>query len=121
MRSLTATRLAQSAMVARARQNLTAAGLDDLVEIRVGDALQTLAELDGDLDLVMLDGAFSLYLKVLELLGPRLRTGALLLAENAFEQASGYLQHVRDPRNGYFSQRVLLDQERGNELTVVTR
>jgi predicted O-methyltransferase YrrM len=108
---------------ARARENLKAAGLDDLVEIRVGDALETLKQIDGDLDLVMLDGAFSLYLNVLKLLEPHLKTGALIIAENAFEQASGYIQYVRDPRNGYLSQRTLFDvgMDRGSEFTVVTR
>src|SRR6185437_4106557 len=53
----------------RARQNLLAAGLADLVEICVGDALETLKDgIDGDVDLVFLDGAFSLYLPVLKLL-----------------------------------------------------
>ena len=108
---------------ARARENLKAAGLDDLVEIRVGDALETLKQIDGNVDMVMLDGAFSLYQKVLKLLEPHLKTGALIIAENAFEQASGYLQYVRDPRNGYLSQRTLfdLDMDRGSEFTVVTR
>lgn len=44
--------------VARARANLCAAGLHDLVEIRVGDALETLArDLPEEIDLVLLDGA----------------------------------------------------------------
>jgi len=49
--------------------------------------------------------------------------GTLIISENAFEQASGYLQYVRDPRNGYLSQRILfdMDMDRGNEFTVVTR
>src|SRR5580704_14418756 len=44
--------------VARARHNLTAGGLTDLVEIREGDALQTLSvHLPDKIDLVLLDGA----------------------------------------------------------------
>jgi predicted O-methyltransferase YrrM len=43
--------------VARARKNLTAGGLIDLVEIREGDALQTLSvDLPGTIDLLLLDG-----------------------------------------------------------------
>ena len=53
----------------RAQENLAAAGLADLVEIRIGDALETLKDgIDGDVDLLFLDGAFSLYLPVLKLL-----------------------------------------------------
>ncbi|MGP1615078.1 MAG: O-methyltransferase, partial [Pollutimonas bauzanensis] len=55
----------EPAKAARARENLEAAGLDDLVEVRVGDARETLKQVDGGLDLVLLDGAFSLYLDVL--------------------------------------------------------
>ena len=51
--------------VARARANLSATGLDDLVEIRVGDALETLArDLPEGIDLVLLDGAKNLYLTI---------------------------------------------------------
>jgi len=105
----------EPAKVARARANLAAAGLADLVDIREGDALDTLGDVGGDVDLLMIDGAFSLYLPVLKLVEPRLRPGAVILAENAFQPE--YLAHVRDPANGYVSQGVL-DRERGNEFTV---
>ena len=60
------------------------AGLADLVEIRTGDALETLAaDLPEVIDLVLLDGAKRLYPKVLSLLEPRLRPGALVVADNA--------------------------------------
>ncbi|MES2055311.1 MAG: class I SAM-dependent methyltransferase [Pseudomonadota bacterium] len=105
--------------VARARANVAAAGLSDLVDIREGDALETLRDISGEVDMLLLDGAFSLYLPVLKLVEPRLRTGAFVLAENAFDR--DYLAHVRDPANGYLSQPVALDEGRGNELAVVTR
>jgi predicted O-methyltransferase YrrM len=105
----------------RARENLAAAGLADLVEIRVGDALETLRDgIDGDVDLVLLDGAFSLYLPVLKLLEPHLRDGAFVIGDNALEQ-SGYLDYVRNPQNGYLSLALPFSAGRGNELTVVTR
>jgi predicted O-methyltransferase YrrM len=106
--------------VARARANLEAAGLADLVDIREGDARETLRHIDGDIDLVLLDGAFKLYLDVLKTLEPHLKPGALIIAENAFEQADGYLRYVRDPANGFLSQSLALSQGRDNELTVVT-
>jgi len=106
----------------RAKENLAAAGLADLVEIRVGDALETLKDgIDKDVDLVLLDGAFSLYLPVLKLLEPHLRDGALVVGDNAFEQTPGYLDYVRNPQNGYLSIQLPFDAARGNELTVVTR
>lgn len=106
---------------ARARTNLGAAGLADLVEIRVGDARETLADIDGQVDMVLLDGAFSLYLPVLKLLEPHLAPGTPILAENAVDHDNEYLAYVRDPANGYLSQPIPISEGRGNEYTVVTR
>lgn len=106
---------------ARARENLASAGLADLADIRVGDARETLRGIAGDIDMVLLDGAFTLYHAVLKLLEPRLKPGALIVAENAFENADGYLAYVRDPANGFLSLSVPVNNGRGNELAVVTR
>ncbi|QNA83664.1 O-methyltransferase [Sphingomonas sp. So64.6b] len=89
--------------VARARDNLTAGGLVDLVEIRVGDALQTLSiDLPDTIDLVLLDGAKALYPEVLSLVESRLRSGAFIVADNA-DYSPDYLARVRSPGNGYLS------------------
>ncbi len=89
--------------VARARQNLAAGGLADLVEIREGDALQTLsADLPDGIDLLLLDGAKSLYPEVLALAEGRLRPGALVIADDA-GYCPEYLDHVRSPAGGYLS------------------
>ncbi|MBO9714625.1 class I SAM-dependent methyltransferase [Sphingomonas sp.] len=106
----------EPAKAARARAHLEAAGLADLVEIREGDALETLRDVGGEVDLLLVDGAFSLYLPVLRLVEPQLRPGAIVLGENAFERA--YLDHVRDPANGYVSQSLPIDEGRGNEFAV---
>jgi predicted O-methyltransferase YrrM len=81
--------------VAGARRVITSAGLADLVEIREGDALETLArDLPSSIDLVFLDGAKNMYLDVLRLLEPRLAADALVVADNA-SRSDGYLTHVR--------------------------
>jgi predicted O-methyltransferase YrrM len=105
--------------VVRARTNLEAAGLADLVDIREGDALETLKDVGGEVDLLLLDGAFSLYLPVLKLVEPRLMPGAVVLGENAFEP--GYLNYVRDPASGYLTQSLPLDEGHGNEFSVRTQ
>src|ERR1700754_4010473 len=70
--------------VVRAREHLTAGGLIDLVEIREGDALETLGvDLPETIDLVLLDGAKALYPEILSLLEKRLRSGAVIVADNA--------------------------------------
>ena len=89
--------------VARARANLTEAGLIDLVEIREGDALQTLsADLPETIDLLLLDGAKALYPEILGLVESRLRPGALIVADNA-DYSPDYLAQVRAPAQGYLS------------------
>ena len=89
--------------VVKARENIAAAGLSALVEIREGDALETLArDLPESIDLVLLDGAKSLYPRVLALLEPHLRAGALIVADNA-EMSPEYVSHVRAPGGAYLS------------------
>jgi predicted O-methyltransferase YrrM len=93
----------ESSKVARARENLTAAGLIDLVEIRQGDALATLkAGLPDTIDLVLLDGAKSLYPDVLALVEDHLRPGAFVVADDAAVNPD-YLAHVRSTARGYLS------------------
>jgi predicted O-methyltransferase YrrM len=89
--------------VARARDNLTTGGLIDLVEIREGDALQTLrVDLPVTIDLLLLDGAKGLYPEILSLVESRLRPGAFIIADNA-DYSPDYLAHVRSPVKGYMS------------------
>lgn len=89
--------------LARARSNLAAGGLDRFVEFRDGDALQTLAsDLPEHIDLVLLDGAKALYPDILDLLEPRLRAGALIIADNA-DASPEYVARVRAADRGYLS------------------
>jgi predicted O-methyltransferase YrrM len=89
--------------VARARNNLTAGGLVDLVEIRVGDALQTLSvDLPETIDLLLLDGAKGLYPDILSLVESRLRLGAFIIADNA-DYCPDYLERVRSREGRYMS------------------
>ena len=98
----------EPAKVARARAHIDAAGLGGLVE--------TLKDVGGEVDLALIGGAWSLYLPVLKLIEPRLRPGAVILAENAF--AEDYLGYVRNPANGYIAQTLPIDEGRGNEFAV---
>ena len=88
---------------ARARAHLEAGGVHDLVELREGDALETLARgLPETLDLVLLDGAKALYPDVLALVEARLRPGALIIADNA-DRSPEYLARVRAVAGPYMS------------------
>lgn len=87
----------------RARDHLAAGGLLDLVEIREGDALETLRTgLPEPIDMLLLDGAKGLYRDILDLLESRLRPGALIIADNA-DYCPEYVAQVRDPQGHYLS------------------
>jgi predicted O-methyltransferase YrrM len=89
--------------IALARQHLEQGGVSDLVEIRQGDALVTLATgLPDSVDLLLLDGAKALYGDVLNLVESRLKPGALIIADNT-NYCPDYLARVRSPANGYLS------------------
>ncbi len=89
-----------------ARKNFEQAGLLNVIDLRVGDALQTLTHLKPDVSVVFLDGWKNLYLPVLQLLEPVLAPGALIIADdlNLFPDVlKPYLAYVQQPTNGYIS------------------
>jgi predicted O-methyltransferase YrrM len=91
--------------------NLVDAGLSDVVEVRRGDATQTLLALTDSVDLLFLDGANDLYLDVLRLVEPLLGQGALVIADMSEDDPHhhSYREHVRDPRNGFATVEIPLD------------
>jgi predicted O-methyltransferase YrrM len=90
--------------IAAAKRTFTETGLDDLITILEGDALSTLANVDGPVGFVLLDGWKELYLPVIKLLEPRLSAGALVVADNTeMADTQPYLDYVRDADNGYVS------------------
>jgi predicted O-methyltransferase YrrM len=103
----------------RARANVREAGLEDYVDIRTGDALETLRDLDGAVDLMLNDGFPDAALDVLRLVAPRLRTGAVVITDNVGVMRGDYADYVswvRDPANGFVSVRV--PYKGGTEVSV---
>jgi predicted O-methyltransferase YrrM len=96
----------------RAQENFRTAGLADLIEIRIGDAFETLASgIDGGIDVLLLDGWKPLYLPMLKFLEPRLAPGALIIADDlaiAPDALASYVGYVRAAGNGYVSVEVPL-------------
>jgi len=106
---------------AQARAHLEEAGLASFVEIREGDALETLRDLSGPVDFVLNDGFPRFALPVLRLVAPHMRPGAIALCGNAVlfpADHADYLAWVRDPGNGFRSMR--LAAKPGGELSVRT-
>jgi predicted O-methyltransferase YrrM len=106
---------------AAARGYFEQAGLHDIIDLRVGDALETLKDVRTGVSLVFLDGWKDIYLPVLHLLEPALTPGALIVADdlNLFPDAlAPYLAYVRQPANGYVSATVPIGD--GMEVSVRT-
>jgi predicted O-methyltransferase YrrM len=90
--------------IAAAKQTFVETGLDDLITILEGDALSTLADLDGPVGFALIDGWKELYLPVIKVIEPRLVPGALVVADNTeMADTQPYLDYVRDAESGYVS------------------
>jgi predicted O-methyltransferase YrrM len=101
-----------------ARRNLADAGRDGFVELRAGDARETLRDLGGPVDFVLIDGwpgpgPVSLALEVIEIVAPQLRVGGYVLNDNA---EPDFLAFIRDPRNSFIS--MTLPIKGGTELAL---
>jgi predicted O-methyltransferase YrrM len=110
-----------AAKIASAKQTFADTGLADVITVLEGDALSTLADLDGPVQFVLLDGWKDLYLPVIELLEPRLSTGALVVADNtSAADTQPYLDRVRNPGNGYVSFNFLVRESDSMEISCRT-
>jgi predicted O-methyltransferase YrrM len=106
------------AKVEVARNNLAEAGLAEHAEIRVGDARQTLRDLGGPVDFVLIDGwplreGPSLARQVIQIVTPQIRVGGYVMNDNA---EPDFLDFVRNPSSGFLS--VTLPLKGGTELCV---
>lgn len=107
----------------QAKRNLAEAGLAEFVEIRVGDALETLKNNPvQSIDFVMLDGAKSLYFDVFKILEPAMKSGAIIASDNTDSpDLQNFLDYVRFPENGYITSPISTHGGpggRGHEITV---
>ncbi|MEP7270816.1 MAG: class I SAM-dependent methyltransferase, partial [Acidobacteriota bacterium] len=85
-----------------ARATFTTAGLLEYVDLREGDLRQTLLDVAGPIDFMLLDIWTPMALPALELVAPLLRAGAVIIADNTeqFRDAySDYFAFVNDPAN----------------------
>ena len=95
------------------------AGLLEYVEIREGDATETLRELDTPVDMLLCDGFPPAMLPVLQLVAPRIRPGGVVVSDNVgafWADHTDFLAWVRDPANGF--QSAMLAMNEGTELSV---
>lgn len=94
----------EAAKAAAARANFQASGLADLIDLREGDLRETLKVIEGPVDFVLMDIWTEMARPAIELVGPHLRPGAIVVADNTgdvFRQAyRHFFDYVNDPANG---------------------
>lgn len=103
---------------AAARANFAAAGLAEFIELREGDLRETLRDVGGPVDFLLLD-IWEVALPALERVSPSLRPGAIVVCDNTashVDQYRGFFEFVNDPRNRLRTMTLPFDG--GLELTV---
>jgi len=101
-----------------ARKNFKQAGLSDYIDLREGDLRQTLKNVGGPVDFLLVD-IWEVALEALELVSPFLRTGAMVVCDNTtvdVDEYHGYFEFINDPKNRFRTMTVPFDG--GFELTV---
>ena len=71
-----------------ARENFEHAGLDDIIDSRINDALKEIPSLEGTFDFVFIDAWKPDYMKYLELILPKMKPGGVITAHNVTSQGS---------------------------------
>jgi predicted O-methyltransferase YrrM len=107
--------------VAAARANLAEAGLSDYADIREGDLRQTLRDLPGPIDFMLVDIWIPMALPALRLVTPHLRPAALVVCDNVVAgraHYADYLDYVRDPAGPFIS--ITLPGHGGLEISLKT-
>jgi predicted O-methyltransferase YrrM len=103
----------------QARSNLQEAGLLEFVDIRIGDALETLKNETEPVDFFLNDGFPPSALPVLKIIAPLMRSGGIIITDNVGlfrAEYRGYVEYLRDPGNGF--QSALLGLNEGTEFSV---
>jgi predicted O-methyltransferase YrrM len=103
---------------AAARAHFREAGLSAFIDLREGDLRQTLRDVGGPVDFMLVD-IWEVARPALELVSPHLRPGAIVACDNTAVAASSYRDYfafVHDPRNRFRTMTVPFAG--GFELTV---
>jgi len=107
--------------IERARKNFKQAGVDRLIEMRQGSALDVLQTLKGKFDFVLLDADKENIIKYFDFILPMVRVGGIIAADNMvypehYRQAmKRYARHVGSRSN---VQSVTVPIGMGEEITI---
>lgn len=84
----------------QAIKNFKKAGVNDLIELRVGDAMTTLKNHTQSIDLLLLDGWKDLYLPLFRLLEPNFNADTVVYVDNAdMTESKAFLYVIEQSKN----------------------
>lgn len=104
---------------AAARANWVEAGVTDYIDLREGDLRETIVDVGGPVDFVLMDIWTAMALPALELLIPQLKKGAVIISDNTIFAAKGYekyLAKIKGENSGFRT--VTLPFNGGLEYTI---
>jgi len=105
-----------------ARRHIAASPQRERIELIVGDALQTLATLDGPFDLVYIDAGKADYPAYYEAIVPKLAERGVMVADNLFRGGAALEPEPADPGTAgirEFARQVQADERVDNVLLTV--
>lgn len=90
-----------------AQQNFKEAGVEKWVDLREGDAMETLKEVPDAIDFLLLDGWNELYLPLMNMLSPKIKKGALIYTDNVgFPSTQPFLDYLHSNPDKYRTSKV---------------
>jgi predicted O-methyltransferase YrrM len=102
-----------------ARGHFAEAGLGEFIDLREGDLRETLRQIEGPLDFVLIDVWISMARAALELVAPHLRPGAIIVCDNTEQSRADYADYfafINEPSNRFRTMTLPFDG--GFELSV---
>jgi predicted O-methyltransferase YrrM len=94
----------EPAKAAVARAHFAQARLADYIDLREGDLRETLKDIPGPIDFVLMDVWVRMARPALELIVPHLRSGAVVVCDNTQTRRADYADYfafLNDPANGF--------------------
>ena len=102
-----------------ARAHFEQAGLSRFIELREGDLRETLLQIDGPVDFMLVDIWIAMARPALELVAPHLKRGAIVVCDNTEryrDEYADYFAFLANPANGFRTMTLPFDG--GFELSV---
>ena len=99
----------------KAMDNFERAGVSNLIDVRIGDAMQTLKNHDEPIDLLVLDGWKDLYLPLFQMLEPHFHNNTFIYVDNAeMAEVKAFINVIRQ------NSRYQLQSQFGGKVVLIT-